>query len=145
MALPIRRSLPSFSEITSPSAGLPNTFSTSPEKTQSCPCKIRALGLTTMPPIKSNESGKQESRNFFGFSCVPAFLIVHDAFAQSRSAWDSQTPLRQSPRSLRSRRHPSLRRHRSSLRLRRHLARSDSRQRRRAESNLRLLVSPTRF
>src|SRR5881275_1494777 len=51
MALPIRRSLPSFSEITSPSAGLPKTFRTSLEKTQSCPCKIRARGLTTIPAI----------------------------------------------------------------------------------------------
>src|ERR1041385_3647611 len=52
MALPIRWSFPSLSEITSPSAGLPKTFSTSPENIQSCPWKIRALGLTTMPAMK---------------------------------------------------------------------------------------------
>src|SRR6266705_6452374 len=52
MALPIRRSLPSLSEITSPSSGFPNTFRTSLENTQSCPCKIRARGLTTIPAIE---------------------------------------------------------------------------------------------
>src|SRR5215475_3094261 len=51
MALPIKWSLPSLSEITSPSAGFPNTLSTSLENTQSCPCKIRARGLTTIPAI----------------------------------------------------------------------------------------------
>src|SRR6266478_2642627 len=52
MALPIKWSLPSLSEITSPSAGSPNTLSTSLENTQSCPCKIRARGLTTIPAIE---------------------------------------------------------------------------------------------
>src|SRR5881296_1659707 len=51
MALPIKRSLPSLSEMTSPSPGFPKTFRTSLEKTQSCPCKIRARGLTTIPAI----------------------------------------------------------------------------------------------
>ena len=51
MALPIKWSLPSLSEITSPSAGFPKTLSTSLENTQSCPCKIRARGLTTIPAI----------------------------------------------------------------------------------------------
>src|SRR2546430_15563172 len=37
--------------MTSPSAGLPKTFSSSLEKTQSCPCKIRARGRTTIPAI----------------------------------------------------------------------------------------------
>src|SRR6266403_440884 len=52
MALPIKRSLPSLSEITSPSVGLPKTLRTSLENTQSCPCKIRARGLTTIPAIE---------------------------------------------------------------------------------------------
>src|SRR6476620_8820318 len=52
MALPIRRSLPFLSEMTSPSAGFPTTFRTSLENTQSCPCKIRARGLTTIPAIE---------------------------------------------------------------------------------------------
>jgi hypothetical protein len=38
--------------MTSPSAGLPKTLSTSLEKTQSCPCNIRARGLTTIPAMK---------------------------------------------------------------------------------------------
>src|SRR6266478_7585650 len=54
MALPIKWSLPSLSEITSPSAGSPNTLSTSLENTQSCPCKIRARGLTTIPAIATS-------------------------------------------------------------------------------------------
>ena len=53
MALPIKWSLPSLSEITSPSAGFPKTLSTSLENTQSCPCKIRARGLTTIPAIEA--------------------------------------------------------------------------------------------
>src|SRR5437773_2734786 len=53
MALPIRRSLPSLSEITSPFVGLPKTLRTSLENTQSCPCKIRARGLTTIPAIQN--------------------------------------------------------------------------------------------
>src|SRR4026208_710028 len=36
----------------SPSAGFPKTFRTSLEKTQSCPCNIRARGLTTIPGIE---------------------------------------------------------------------------------------------
>src|SRR2546428_6375691 len=55
MALPIKRSLPSFSEMTSPSAGFPKTFRTSLENTQSCPCKIRARGLTTIPAILQSD------------------------------------------------------------------------------------------
>src|SRR6266496_340321 len=55
MALPIRRSLPSLSEITSPSAGFPKTFRTSLENTQSCPCNIRARGLTTIPGIEATQ------------------------------------------------------------------------------------------
>src|SRR4030095_13404410 len=51
MALPIKWFLPSLSEITSPSAGFPKTLSTSLENTQSCPCKTRARGLTTIPAI----------------------------------------------------------------------------------------------
>src|SRR6266436_569944 len=56
MALPIKRSLPSLSETTSPSAGLPKTFRTSLENTQSCPCKIRARGLTTIPAMVKQTS-----------------------------------------------------------------------------------------
>src|SRR5213595_607052 len=56
MALPIKWSLPSLSEITSPSAGFPNTFRTSLENTQSCPCKIRARGLTTIPAMENSTS-----------------------------------------------------------------------------------------
>src|SRR6266496_340667 len=41
--------------MTSPSAGFPKTFSTSLENTQSCPCKIRARGLTTTPGIEERE------------------------------------------------------------------------------------------
>ena len=51
IALPSIRSRPFLIEITSPSAGLPKTFSTSLEKTQSCPCEIRARGRTTIPAI----------------------------------------------------------------------------------------------
>src|SRR4029077_14849394 len=51
IALPSIRSRPSLIEMTSPSAGLPKTFSTSLEKTQSWPCKIRARGRTTIPAI----------------------------------------------------------------------------------------------
>src|SRR3954451_15328400 len=40
--------------MTSPSAGSPKTFSTSPENTQSCPCKMRARGLTTRPAIRED-------------------------------------------------------------------------------------------
>src|SRR5579885_2133392 len=55
MALPIRRSRPSLSEMTSPSAGFPKSLSTSLEYTQSCPCKIRARGLTTMPAMRERQ------------------------------------------------------------------------------------------
>src|SRR5256884_8577824 len=41
--------------MTSPSAGFPKTFSTSLENTQSCPCKIRARGLTTIPAILQSD------------------------------------------------------------------------------------------
>src|SRR6185312_592137 len=51
IALPSNRSRPSLIEMTSPSSGLPKTFSTSLEKTQSWPCKIRARGRTTIPAI----------------------------------------------------------------------------------------------
>src|SRR5215211_8305971 len=37
--------------MTAPSTGLPNAFSTSPEKTQSCPCRMRARGLMTRPAM----------------------------------------------------------------------------------------------
>src|SRR5262245_24154695 len=37
--------------MTSPSVGWPKIFSTSLEKTQSWPCRIRARGRTTMPDI----------------------------------------------------------------------------------------------
>src|SRR6266513_1029397 len=85
---------------------------------------------------------KQENRKagfFLGFSCVPAFLIVYDVVARPRAARHFQTPQRQSPRSLRSRRRASLRRHRSSLGLRRYSARSDSAERRGPESDFRIL------
>src|SRR5947208_12937770 len=59
MALPIKRSLPSLSEITSPSVGLPKTLRTSLENTQSCPCKIRARGLTTIPAMVKQTSNAQ--------------------------------------------------------------------------------------
>ena len=47
-------------EMTSPSAGFPKTFSTSLENTQSCSCRIRARGLTTIPGIE----GIQRSTRF---------------------------------------------------------------------------------
>src|SRR6266404_9006306 len=59
MALPIKRSLPSLSETTSPSDGLPKNFRTSLENTQSCPCKIRARGLTTIPAMVKQTSNAQ--------------------------------------------------------------------------------------
>src|SRR5205809_3194089 len=59
MALPIKRSLTSLSEITSPSVGLPKTLRTSLENTQSCPCKIRARGLTTIPAMVKQTSNAQ--------------------------------------------------------------------------------------
>src|SRR6267142_5019553 len=67
MALPIKWSLPSLSEITSPSAGFPKTLSTSLENTQSCPCKIRARGLMTMPAMKE-ECSRNLPRARFGTS-----------------------------------------------------------------------------
>src|SRR3954464_3924851 len=102
MALPTSRSFPSLSEITSPSAGLPKTFSTSPENTQSCPCKIRALGFTTSPPMPRNverpPSRVQQPLQFdVGRWALDVGRFLHD-FA--RSSRHPQTPLRQSPRSL---------------------------------------------
>src|SRR6267142_4372695 len=64
MALPIKWSLPSLSEITSPFAGFPKTLSTSLENTQSCPCKIRARGLMTRPAMKEECSRKFPSARF---------------------------------------------------------------------------------
>src|ERR1700730_1558006 len=64
MALPIKRSLPSLSETTSPSAGSPKTLRTSLENTQSCPCKIRARGLTTIPAmVKQTSNGQRPTSN----------------------------------------------------------------------------------
>ena len=51
IALPSIRSRPSLIEMTSPSAGSSKIFSTSLEKTQSCPCKIRGRRRTTIPAI----------------------------------------------------------------------------------------------
>src|SRR4051812_31515317 len=137
MALPISRSFPSLSEMTSPSAGLPKTFSTSPENTQSCPCRIRALGLTTNPATERNVESllprvQQPLQFDVGRWTLDVGRFLHDL---ARASWHSQTSLRQSSRSLRSWRHAPLRGHRSSLRLRRHPARSDSAKRRGPESD----------
>src|SRR3954464_6433832 len=69
MALPIKWSLPSLSEITSPSAGFPKTLSTSLENTQSCPCKIRARGLTMIPAISNSTFNVQRTTSNAHSSC----------------------------------------------------------------------------
>src|SRR5204863_9440049 len=73
MALPIKWSLPSLSEITSPFAGFPKTLSTSLENTQSCPCKIRARGLTTIPAIRNSNSEGQPA--FLQHGSCPAHAL----------------------------------------------------------------------
>jgi hypothetical protein len=85
MALPISRSLPSLSEITSPSAGFPKTYRTSLENTQSWPCKIRARGLTTIPAIKNSGSNCHDCH-------VERSRDISNYFWMS--ARDSSTPLR---------------------------------------------------
>src|SRR5213080_3870774 len=90
MALPIRRSLPSLSEITSPSAGFPKTFRTSLENTQSCPCKIRVRGLTTIPAIETQKTSNAQ-RPTSNIECRNLLDVRRSALDVRRSEMQAPT------------------------------------------------------
>src|SRR5205807_8644324 len=76
--------------ITSPSAGFPKTFRTSLVNTQSCPCKIRARGLTTIPAIETQKTSNAQ-RPTSNIECRNLLDVRRSALDVRRSEMQAPT------------------------------------------------------